>query len=240
MREMLIDEWVRQDKDAMTGSLEIAFDYSRLAQLPPRDRDLVAAFDRPRILDIMREVGAKDKTNMWSLEVYDKRKPSLTKDKNGPTQEDVDALGELVHFRVLEVTGGDKATADQVKAATVEKAKAGTLPSYEVKGAQKQLALIRYGWPTMSAVDRQELRDQWADALRAVGVKAKLAAWQTTPAPAKEFAYLDAMKKLQQQQQTTAMISNMMKMQHNTNMTIIRNMGSTPYKYEYKYEYRRR
>ncbi|MEO2091006.1 MAG: hypothetical protein ABGY75_16160 [Gemmataceae bacterium] len=69
---------------------------------------------------------------------------------------------------------------------------------------------------------------------------AKLAAWQTTPAPAKELAYLDAVKKLQQQQQTTAMISNMMRMQHQTNMTIIRNMGSTPYKYEYKYEYRRR
>lgn len=240
MRELLIDEWTRQDKDAMAGSQEIAFDYSRIAQLPPKDRELVVAFDRPRILEIMREVGTKDKTNTWTLEVYDQRKPSLVKGKRGPTQEDVDALGELIHFRMLEVTGGDKATADKVKAATMEKAKAGSLTDYEVTGAQKQLALIRYAWPTLNAVDRQELRDQWADSLRAVGASAKLAAWQTTPAPAKELAYLDAMKKLQQQQQTTAMISNMMKMQHQTNMAIIRNMGSTPYKYEYKYEYRRR
>ena len=41
----------------------------------------------------------------------------------------------------------------------MEKAKAGTLPAYEVMGARKQLALIQYGWPTMNAVDRQELRD---------------------------------------------------------------------------------
>ena len=240
MRAMLIDEWTRQDKDAMVGSLEIAFNYSRLAVLPAKDRDLVRAFEHPRVLEVMREVGAKDKTNTWTLERYAEKKPSLVTGKPGPTQEDLDALAELLHFRVLEVTGGDKATADKVKAATAEKAKAGTLPAHEVTGAGKQLALIRYAWPTLNAVDKQELRDVWADSLRAVGVPAKLAAWQTTPAPAKELAYLDAVKKLQQQQQTTAMISNMMRMQHETNMTIIRNMGSTPYKYQYKYEYRRR
>jgi hypothetical protein len=240
VRELLIDEWTRQDKDAMAGTLEIAFDYSRLAQLPPRDRDLVVAFDRPRVLQIMRDVGAKDKTNEWVLERYAEKRPSLVKGQPGPTQADVDALAELLHFRVTEVTGGDKATADKVKASTVERAKAGTLPSYEVAGAAQQLAMVKYAWPTLTDADKQELRDQWADALRAVGVSAKLATWQSAPAPAKELAYLDAMKKLQQQQQTTAMISNMMRMQHESNMAIIRNMGSTPYRYEYKYEYRRR
>ena len=46
-------------------------------------------------------------------------------------------------------------------------------------------------------------------------------------------------QQLYQQQQQTQMISNMLRMQHQTNMTIIRNMGSTPYKYEYRYVPRR-
>lgn len=99
---------------------------------------------------------------------------------------------------------------------------------------------MRHAWPTLNETDRQELRDLWADSLRPLGVQPKLAAWQSPPAKAKELAYLEAMRKLQHQQQTTAMISNMLRMQHETNMTIIRNMGSTPYKYEYRYEYRRR
>ena len=52
--------------------------------------------------------------------------------------------------------------------------------------------------------------------------------------------YLAAMRALQQQQQNTAMISNMLRIQHQTNMSVIRNIGSSSYKYEYKYEYRRR
>ena len=240
LRELLIDEWTRDDKDALEGTLSIAFDYGRLAAYRPLDRDLMRAFDLPRSLDAMKAAGDKDKTSVWLLERYAAKRPSLVKGQFGPTQDDVAALGDLLHFRVTEVTGGDTALADKVKAATLDKAKAGTLPSYEVSGMTKQLAVLRHAWPTLSEADRQELRDQWADALRAVGVKAKLAAWQTTPAASREMDFLAAQKALMQQQQNTAMISNMMRMQHQTNMAIIRNMGGTPYKYEYKYEYRRR
>ena len=52
--------------------------------------------------------------------------------------------------------------------------------------------------------------------------------------------YLDAMRKLQQEQQTVAMISNMMASQHRMNMTVINNIGSSNYRYEYKYVYRYR
>jgi len=37
-----------------------------------------------------------------------------------------------------------------------------------------------------------------------------------------------------QEQQNTAMISNMLRMQHKSNMTIIRSLGRPPYKCEYR------
>jgi hypothetical protein len=239
-RDLLLDEWKRKEEGAMAGTLSLAFTYTRVAQLPPAERALVQPFVEAQYTDTIRESFKTDKTDAWLKQKYDAKKPPLVKDQPGATRQDADALGELVHFQVLQVTGGDTATADQVEAVTLDRVKAGSGSPAEIAGARKQLALIRFGWPAMSETDRQELRDRWATHLEPVGVKPKLAAWQATPAPSRELDYLDAMKKLQQQQQATAMISNMMRMQHETNMTIIRNMGSTPYKYQYKYEYRRR
>lgn len=239
-RDLLLDEWARKAEGSMAGTLSLAFTYTRVAQLPPAERALLQPFVEAQYTETIRESSKTDKTDAWLKQKYDAKKPPLVKDKPGATQQDAEALGELVHFQALQLTRGDKATADKVKAATLDRVKAGTGSPSEIAGARKQLALLRFGWPAMSETDRQELRDRWAIHLEPVGVKPKLAAWQTTPAPSRELNYVDALKKLQQQQQATAMISNMMRMQHETNMTIIRNMGSTPYRYEYRYEYRRR
>ncbi len=239
-RELLLDEWKREDAGAMTGSLSLSFTYTRVAQLPLAERALMQPFTEAQYVETIRESSKTDKTDAWLKQKYEAKKPPLVTDKPGATLQDADALCELIHFQAMQVTGGDKGTADRVRAATLDRVKAGSGSPTEIAGARKQLALIRFGWPAMSETDRQELRDRWAMHLEPVGVKPKLAAWQTTPAPSKELDYLDAMKKLQQQQQQTAMIYNMLRMQHQTNMTIIRNMGSTPYRYEYRYEYRRR
>jgi hypothetical protein len=239
-RGLLLAEWERADAGAMSGTLSLAFTYTRVAQLPPAERALMQPFTEAQYVDTIRESSKTDKTDAWLKQKYDAKKPPLVKDKPGATQQDADALGELIHFQVMQVSGGDKATADKVKAATLDRVKAGSGSPTEVAGARKQLALVRFGWPAMSETDRQELRDRWAMHLEPVGVKPKLAAWQSTPAPSKELDYLDAIQKLQQQQQQTAMISNMLRMQHQTNMSVIRNIGSSTYKYAYRYEYRRR
>jgi phage gp37-like protein len=46
---------------------------------------------------------------------------------------------------------------------------------------------------------------------------------------------IEALRKLYQQQQNVAAISNMMRMQHMTNMSIINNIGSSNTRYEYRY-----
>ena len=124
---------------------------------------------------------------------------------------DDDALRKAYRLRLRQThpdTGGDAATADKVAAAAVAKVVAGVGSAAEVTGAVQQLALVRHSWATLGAAEKQELRDRWADALRPLGVQAKLAAWQSPPAPARELDYLAALQKLQHQQQSTAMISN--------------------------------
>ena len=58
---------------------------------------------------------------------------------------------------------------------------------------------------------------------------------QTTDSGYDPDAFLQAQQELYQQQQTTAMLSNMMQMQHETSMAIINNIGSSSYDYEYEW-----
>jgi hypothetical protein len=239
-RKIKLADWERKDKEAMEGTVGDAFWINEILSLSAEDQALVRAFVFPKWIQNAQTAKKPDPGDQWVLEQLYARTPLLKPGKTGPTTADAAALGELLKFQTLEVTGGDRSAAEKVAAAAVEKVKAGVGATHEVTGAAQQLALIRHAWPRLSETDRQELRDRWADSLRPLGVSPKLAAWQTTPAPSRDFDSLEAFRKLQIQQQNTAMISNMLRMQHETNMTIIRNMGSTPYRYEYRYEYRRR
>ena len=58
---------------------------------------------------------------------------------------------------------------------------------------------------------------------------------QTTDSGHDPDAFLQAQQELYQQQQTTAMISNMLQMQHETSMAIINNIGSSSYDYDYEW-----
>jgi len=58
---------------------------------------------------------------------------------------------------------------------------------------------------------------------------------QTTDSGYDPDAFLAAQQELYQQQQTAAMISNMMQMQHEASMAIINNIGSSSYDYDYEW-----
>jgi hypothetical protein len=92
------------------------------------------------------------------------------------------------------------------------------------------------------ADERAKLVGQWSADERSKPIVAKI-----NELKAKAIAsgndptgQLDALRELYQQQQTVSMISNMMAMQHRTNMTIINNIGSSNTRYEYRYVYRYR
>lgn len=134
-RETQLAEWRRDDQPARDGTLENAFLWTRLVLLTPADRELVRAFALPQYLKGMRETADKDPGNKWLLQQYDARHPSLVTGKDGPTQADVDALGELLRFQTREVTGGDTKAAETVATAATAAAKAGTGRTHEVAGA---------------------------------------------------------------------------------------------------------
>ena len=242
-RQTQLDEWKRKDIDAMRGTLEVARFWAEAATFPAADRELIRVTVRPQVLDSIRQTKDTDPGNRWLLTRYEAKKPA-TKDRPWLTPDVPDAAVELLAFQAAEASGqpaDSPAVREAAKKAVTSAVSAG---STELAQAPVKLAELRAAWAGMSAAARQELRDEWADRLGPLALTGKLAAWQTKPAPSpvrpSTNAFLDAQKKLYQQQQTTRMISDMMRMQHQTNMTIIRNMGSTPYRYEYKYVPRRR
>jgi hypothetical protein len=98
-------------------------------------------------------------------------------------------------------------------------------------------------WLEVPADERAKLTQQWAADDRIKPIVTRLNDHKAKPVASGNDPsdQLDALRKLyQQQQQTVSMISNMMAMQHRTNMTIINNIRSSNTRYEYKYVYRYR
>jgi hypothetical protein len=224
-REAQLDEWKRRDADAMRGTLEVARFWAEAASFPAADRELVRATLRPQVLDSIRQTADRDPGNRWLLERFQVR-----------VFPDTLAAIELLAFQAGEASG-QPAGAPAVRRAAEQAVGAAT--KADLAQAPLKLAELRAAWAGMSAADRQELRDEWADRLGPLVQSPQRVAGQTAPAAGTPDAFLDAQKKLYQQQQTTQMISNMMRMQHQTNMTIIRNMGPSPIRYEYRYVPRR-
>lgn len=239
-RRTLVETWKSgKTPDELRAWERDAFMATQLALLTPEDTALVRAWLRPDVLKRFTE--SKDADDKWAVAQYHAVDPLLNPaDPDGPTRGDLRAFEELLRFRALEVSGGNTAAADKVVAEAVDRVKAEKGVTADVRRAGLQLALVRRAWPGLAETDRQELRDRWAADLRPLGVPVKLAAWQAEPAPSREVQALDALRELQRQQQAVAAASNMLRMQHEARMSVIRNMGSTPYRYEYRYEYRRR
>jgi hypothetical protein len=103
-------------------------------------------------------------------------------------------------------------------------------------------AWFRAAWPEVPADERAKLVGQWSGDERIKPIVAKINELKekAIASGSDPTGQLEAMRKLYQQQQTVSMISNMMAMQHRTNMTIINNIGSSNTRYEYKYVYRYR
>jgi hypothetical protein len=184
------------------------------------------------------------------IDVYDAAHAPIAQGKPGEpplTRQQSDAVLEILHFMAGKVAGFDVGPSTEQKTDFANRLAAQYASiDPETKRELEQMPLywawFRAAWAEIPADERTRLAQRWAadDRIKPIvaqinDLKARAIASGNDPT-----GQLDAIRKLYQQQQTVSMISNLMAMQHRTNMTIINNIGSSNTRYEYRYVYRYR
>ena len=250
-REHLTAAWKRHDKQEAAGLWEVFKARDELNKLKGDKKELARVAARAEVIKNWREeANTGDAMARLMVEVYDRAHQPLAQGRQGEpplTRQQSDATLEILHFMASKVAGFDVGPSNQQKADFAKNltGKYAEMP-LEAKKELEQMPLywawLRAAWPELPADEQAKLTEQWsaAEPIKPIitqvnDLKAKAIASGNYPG-----GYADALRRLYHQQQTTAMISNMMAMQHRTNMMIINNIGSSNYRYEYRYVYRYR
>ncbi|HYE17333.1 MAG TPA: hypothetical protein VEA69_02755 [Tepidisphaeraceae bacterium] len=252
MRQYMVDLWKADDaktKEEREGLQEIIKASNEVAKLwEPDKKKLAREAVRQEALEQWRKEAATDKMAAFMIGIYDAaNKPIATGKGDEPalTRQGADATLEVLHFMASKAAGYDVEPSREQKDEFAAKMVAayGAVPA-EMKKEIAQMPLywaaLRVQWPELPADERKKLAEAWgtSDAIKPIIEtinKAKAEAAKSKPTD-----QLAALQKYYRQQQNVAMISNMMAMQHRTNMTVINNIGSSNYRYEYKTVYRYR
>jgi hypothetical protein len=250
-RDHLTRAWERKDKEEAKGLWEVFAGRNELDKLDKAKKELGRVAARNEVIKTWRDEAAKgDAMAKLMVDIYDRAHQPLAQGNAGEpplTRQRADATLEILHFMASKVAGFDVGPTEQQKAEFAKElaAKYASLDAAaktEVEQMPLYWAWFRAAWPELPAEERTKLVGQWgADERikpivgRVQELRAKAIASGNDPS-----GQLKAMRKLYQQQQTVAHISNMMAMQHRTNMMVINNIGSSNYRYEYKYVYRYR
>jgi hypothetical protein len=195
------------------------------------------------------EAGKGDRMAKLMIDVYDGAHRPIAVGKAGEpplTRQSSDATLEILHFMASKVAGFDVAPSEPQKAefATKLAARYAELDA-DGKKEMEQMPLywawFRAAWGDMSGEERAQALDAWSKEERIKPIVAQVNALKEKAiASGDPSAMGEAMRRLYQQQQTMSAISNMMAMQHRTNMMVINNIGSSNTRYEYKTVYRYR
>jgi hypothetical protein len=251
VRDHLVAVWNRKDKGEANDLWAVFTARNELDKLKKEQKEFGRQTARAEVIRQWRaEAGKGDAMARMMVDVYDRAHKPLAEGKAGEpplTRQQADATLEILHFMASKVAGFDVSPSDAQKAEFATKL-AGGYAGLDggMKKEMEQMPLywawFRAAWPELPAEERSKLTEQWSKDER---IKPLVA--QINDLRAKALAsgdtgntQVDAMRRLYQQQQLTTHISNMMAIQHRTNMMMINNIGSSNYRYEYKYVYRYR
>jgi hypothetical protein len=148
------------------------------------------------------------------------------------TRQMVDAFSEFLYFAASETAGIKVTPKDDVKASMAE-AVVAQYPkmSAEQRAVIAKMPLARASlvmlWPDMAEAEKKNMIAEWKKSpeLLELGKKLQKEA---------DARFVDSVAKLQNQQSTYQAMSNIMMMQHQTNMAIINNMNSG-WTYQYRW-----
>jgi len=235
VQEELVKAWKANHRTEIDGCLALIKLRQQIREQDKAKQDLARVSIQEEALKTWRQ--GKDDIDKYLVAIYDAGHKPIVAGNPPLTRQVTDAVAELTYFMASQLDGGGEVVPSQeVKdqfAAKVAEGWAAMDAEARKQTAQMPLlwAAIRAGWPEAPEAERKKLVEQFGGVEQVKQLAAQFAkVRQETQAKAGGSAttgdYLKAMEAMQRKHQNYTMMSNMLHMQHQTNMMIIHNMGN--------------
>lgn len=243
-RQQIQDNMIAEWKAGKTGEMDGAETFlkirAQVIALSPSQQDVARKAMQPDIIAGLRK--QDDDLSKMVLGAYNAAHKPIAAGNPPLTRQAADAGIELLYFMASQVLGGQKVCPDTaIKDAWARMmAEQHTTASPQTQETLARMPLtwaaIQCAWVELSDSKRQEARIAWANMPAIKQLAAHLGQLRTdaVATSAKDGVNMaTALQKLQQKNINYQIMSNMLRMQHETNMAVIRNMSGNTYTYRY-------
>lgn len=228
----LIESWTKQDQETIQGTEELSNGVDEMASKSEDEKRAIRVILRDKVLTEWRK--GKDPVERMLVGVWDAAHEPIVAGEPPLTQQVCDATAEGYFLIACAVAGLGMQTPDKellAKWTDLLKTRYPQMPKEAREGLQQMpifAAAMRAGWPTMPDAEKQPLVAQWKTIPGIVELGKQLSATSMKK-------LVDLQARMNANNLHFQMMSNILQMQHETSMTIIRNMGSSNWHYEYRY-----
>ncbi len=215
-KESLERSWKTQNKDEITGTLDVLKFYDDLGRRSEAERNAVRESLQGKYLEAMRQMPGSVLAQ-WVLAIYYSAHTPIAVGNPPLTRQVADAYAEVNCFIISEVVGGE---AFKPGKEFKDKLANSLIAGYATLNAERQKALsqlpmmwaaIRLGWPQLSEAERASYRHQWTPGVREMlGPPAAPQAAAVANAPRRQSSdSRTAIEKLQNRMAVDRMLFNM-------------------------------
>ena len=232
IREAMVAAWQKNDRETIDGTQELIDGVDELAAKTDDEKRALRVIVRDKALAEWRK--SKDPVEQMLVGVWDAAHQPLVPGTPPLTQQVCDATAEAYFLMACAVAGQGMRSPDKAllaKWTELLRTRYPDLPQEFRVGLQQMpvfAAAMRVGWADMPEAEKTQLVAQWKTVPGVVELGKQLAA-------ASAQSLLDLQARMQANNMYFQTMSNIMRMQHETSMTIINNMGGGGWRYEYRW-----
>lgn len=246
VRESLVTAWEDKDTETMTSTGEIVALMEQLPALAEADRNLLRQSLGAELLGSAR-AAPEDPGNQWLLGIYNSAHAPLAQGNPPLTRQVADAMVEMVVFMIAQATGTEGLTATPEMrdefAADMTAQWPELAPEQQAEASKLPLewAALRVVWPTLDDEQTAQLRASWAEQFKLTtpqepvqDEQAEAPAGNADDSATGMDDLTGRQALLEAQRQSFQVMSNVLRMQAETNRIISSNIGgNTSWQYRY-------
>ncbi len=245
IREGLVESWTSNNREDVEGIADLLQLEAQVREMDEATRLALRAQVQPDLVQQLRQQ-PEDEGAQWLLAIYEAGHQPIADGDPPLTRQATDAYAEFLCFVIAQGLGQEgfepPAEFKDEFAKTVAAGYADLSPEEKQELVQMPLAwaAVRIEWAKMPDEQKQQYRAQWAESVKGLVPEQPAQPAAEEPAPAaggdNSPGNLAALQqKMANQQMYFQTMSNIMRMQHETNMSIISNIGGGGWRYEYRY-----